>query len=496
MTDLRAPTPGRARRRSTSGAASSCRPRPVRQDRVTDTALPRAVGDRAPARVAARDHLHAQGRGGDARPHPRRAACVQRRIPRRALHANAATRAARARSRRAARLGPARAIRAGCASRPSTRSTWGSRAGCRCCRVSVPDLGIEEDARELYRLAAERLLEHLPPGDRRHSAAVATLLAHVDNRVGRFVELVIEMLVRREAWLPVLPDDVPATQSAKARLAQQLEWARQLVGSHLESLQRAFPRGLLREAAAVAARRLPQPAAEGADRRLAVWHGTTVCRATGSRRAALAGPGAVAAQADGRVRAAFDVSVGMPPGEVGQAAQGAGEACGRELGEHDELWRLLHAVRGLPPPVYDADEWRVLLAQLLVLRLAAAELELVFAERRAADYPRFAGRRCSRWAAGRAHRHGAGARRAAAPRARRRVPGHLRSPGAAAGGLTAGWQRDDGRTLFLVGDPDAVHLPLPRCGRRPVPRHTRSRPRRSRPGAADACRELPLDASP
>src|SRR5690606_14184365 len=101
--------------------------------------------------------------------------------------------------------------------------------------------------RELYRIAAERLLEQLPHGAPSDSAAVATLLAHVDNRVGPFVELVIEMLMRREAWLPVLPDDVHS-DAEQARLREHLEGARQrLVASHLESLQRAIPQTLLRD---------------------------------------------------------------------------------------------------------------------------------------------------------------------------------------------------------------------------------------------------------
>ena len=41
----------------------------------------------------------------------------------------------------------------------------------------------------------------------------------------------------------------------------------------------------------------------------------------------------------------------------------------------------------------------------------------------------------------------------AAARAGRRIPGHLRSAGAPARALTAGWAAGDGRTLFLVGDP-------------------------------------------
>jgi len=136
-------------------------------------------------------------------------------------------------------------------------------------------LGIEEDARELYRIAAERMLEQLPHGAPSDSAAVAALLAHVDNRVGPFVELVIEMLMRREAWLPVLPDDV-RSDAEQARLREHLEWARQrLVGSHLESLQRAIPQPLQRDAAEIAAAAARNLTAEGAASAICAWHDAT-----------------------------------------------------------------------------------------------------------------------------------------------------------------------------------------------------------------------------
>ena len=66
-------------------------------------------------------------------------------------------------------------------------------------------LEVIEDGRELYRQAAEGLLEHLPSAEASHAQAVADVLAHVDNRVSQFVDLVVEMLARRESWLPVLP---------------------------------------------------------------------------------------------------------------------------------------------------------------------------------------------------------------------------------------------------------------------------------------------------
>ncbi len=109
-------------------------------------------------------------------------------------------------------------------------------------------LGIDEDGLELYEEAAERLLAHLPSDDPRVAEAVAILLEHLDNNVGKLIGLVSGMLARREAWLPVLPASVDDYgQEGEARLA--LEAARaEIVQSHLAGLVDAFPPLLLAEA--------------------------------------------------------------------------------------------------------------------------------------------------------------------------------------------------------------------------------------------------------
>lgn len=316
-------------------------------------------------------------------------------------------------------------------------------------------LGIEEDARDLYSKAAENLLAQLPHGSPQASQAVATLLAHVDNRVERFIELVIEMLTRREAWLPILPDDAQ-DEVAAAGLRQALEAARErLVLGHLESLQRAMPAGLAGEAAAVA-----QAAARNL---LAAGKDSPICACADSMQPPDATPGSIApwqglAQlfltAEGKVRAAFNATVGLPPGPAGQELKRRAGLVADALREREEAVALLDAVRRLPPAGYDAVEWRVLVAQFRVLRLAVAELELVFAEQRAADYPRFA------WAA----RQALGTADAPTDTAlaldaelRHVLVDEFQDTSEAQVGLlaalTAGWQRNDGRTLFLVGDP-------------------------------------------
>ncbi len=316
-------------------------------------------------------------------------------------------------------------------------------------------LGVEEDARDLYRLAAERLLEQLPQGLPRDSAAVATLLAHLDNRVERFVELVIEMLTRREAWLPVLPAaaDEPEDED---RLRRQLEQAReQLVRAHLESLTRAFPAELLRDAVGVARIAAGTLATTGQESAILAWHESSALPDDTLASAPLwQGLAQLLLTEAGAPRARFDRNQGLPAGPAGHELKQRAGLLAAALGELPEAVHRLHGVRGLPPARYDAGEWRVLMAEFRVLRLAVAELELVFAEKHVADYARFA------WAA----RQSLGTPEAPTDTAlvldaelRHVLVDEFQDTSEAQvkllESLTAGWQPGDGRTLFLVGDP-------------------------------------------
>jgi ATP-dependent exoDNAse (exonuclease V) beta subunit len=316
-------------------------------------------------------------------------------------------------------------------------------------------LGIEEDARDLYRRAAERLLEQLPQGLPRDSSAVATLLGHLDNRIDRFVEIVIEMLMRREAWLPVLPAGAEGPE-AEQQLRRRLEHVReQLVRGQLESLSRAMPEELLREAAGLARLAASNLATTGAEGPLQPWLGPQeLPDASLSSTPLWQGLAQLLLTEGGTPRARFDKRQGIPPGPEGQELKHRAGLLAAALGECPEAVRLLAAVRGLPPARYDDEEWRVLLAQLRVLRLAVAELELVFAEERVADYPRFAS----------AARQSLGSADAPTDTAlaldaelRHVLVDEFQDTSEAQVNLlvslTAGWQKGDGRTLFLVGDP-------------------------------------------
>ncbi len=315
-------------------------------------------------------------------------------------------------------------------------------------------IGVEEDAREFYRDAARRLLEHLPSGGAQ-SQAVAILLEHVDNRVSRFVDLVVEMLMRRDAWGPILPW-ITEDEGSNAELRSALESSRQdLVRAHLSALVRTFPRDLLADAVSVAIEAAAALDAAGSDSPIATWAEQAVLPDEDPADSQLwLGLAVLFLTEKGTPRKSFDSRVGMAPGPAGKLLKDRARAVAAALDGLGELAGRLDAVRRLPGAAYDDDEWRVLRAQCVVLKLAAAELEIVFSERRAADYTRFA--HAARLALGtdEAPTDTALALDASLQHV---LVDEFQDTSAAQvellESLTAGWQRGDGRTLFLVGDP-------------------------------------------
>jgi ATP-dependent exoDNAse (exonuclease V) beta subunit len=318
-------------------------------------------------------------------------------------------------------------------------------------------LGVDEDGAKLHELAAERLLSHLPSAEPRIGEAVAILLEHLDNNVTSLIQLISSMLARREAWLPVLPADLAEYgETGEARAALESSRAEVIV-SHLERMVRAFPPGLLDELCAYAYGagqvlagkgvespiRLCPPGVPGTEpAQLPQWQGLAEFLLTQKNepRKKLDARQGVLAKDDKRPELA--------------ALKARIELALEELARHEAVVELLAGVRALAPARYEEDEWRVLEALLLVLRVAAAELKAVFAERQAADYPEFAA--AARQSLGTADEPTDTAL-ALDARLQHILVDEFQDTSEAQvqllERLTAGWAPDDGRTLFLVGDP-------------------------------------------
>ncbi len=323
------------------------------------------------------------------------------------------------------------------------RMPWLSRFGAQA--------SIVEDANELYRPAAERVLALADSNDP-YGQAACLLLAHLDNRMERLRDLLVGMLARRDHWLRHLygrqVDDQRQilegglrclVEGALGRLHRMLTKEEQAalvrMGAFAASNLRA--QGIDNSISCLAdLAAFPAPAADAID----IWRGLADLLLTRS----------------GTLRKRLDKNCGFLPGKKEPFAS-MKKAMGlllEDLAQREAVVALFGEVRSLPPVVYEADQWQVLQALMTLLPRAVAELWLVFKERGQCDFVQVA------LSAGQALGD------VDAPtdlllhldsRIRHILVDEFQDTSwgqfLLLKKLTAGWQQGDGRSLFLVGDP-------------------------------------------
>ena len=312
------------------------------------------------------------------------------------------------------------------------------------------------DARPLYEDAARRTLALLETKGE-DSAHVARLLSHLDNHVGLAIDLIAGMLAKRDQWIRHVAARMPPAErraQLEAALAHEVEQA-------LVRLVELAPDTLSSELAALlrfacgnlSAAHIPSPilACDGLDALpgaaasdLEAWRGVAELLLT---------------KTEGTLRKLVNKNTGFPPG-AGNAKAAATAAKARHaalmaaLEPHRTFVEALHFTRALPPATYTESQWRVVEALATLLPLAAANLELIFGEHGQADFT----------AVSQAALRALG--EADAPtdlalaldyRIRHLLVDEFQDTSLSQYELlvrlTAGWQPDDGRTLFVVGDP-------------------------------------------
>ncbi|MGA2778532.1 MAG: UvrD-helicase domain-containing protein [Steroidobacteraceae bacterium] len=314
-------------------------------------------------------------------------------------------------------------------------------------------LRTEESAKSLYEEAARRALAH--DADDAYGGAVDRVLALGDLRWRSLVERIAEMLPSRDRWLPLLAGSLEA---ASAPDAPQLERIRALFDADLAFL---VTRSLGQAAAAIGAERIEvlSRLIAGAAARLGeqrpqldLWRADNSCLREDPAdlprwRAMLS----IVLLADGAIRSKVTKSEGFAPTCVEKPAM---QDLLAELARAPHAaWALADAA-ALPQPLYSDADWSAVRDVAQVLVLAAAQLDQVFREAAAADFP-------------------------AVSIAARRALGSPLNPTDLAMRLdyrlqhilidefqdtsasqlkllevlTAGWQQGDGRSVFCVGDP-------------------------------------------
>jgi ATP-dependent exoDNAse (exonuclease V) beta subunit len=317
-------------------------------------------------------------------------------------------------------------------------------------------LTLIDTARPLYEEAARRALLH----DRADNfgKAVERVLAVGDQRWNPLVDLIVGMLPQRDRWLPFLVGHLhAAVEMDEAQLAQvrahfdqdlglllkrELDVAQGILGGELLAALGPCLRAAARNLGAARADFVPwqtDAAALGTDLRdLGRWRGVAVALLTGG----------------GKIRKKVDRNLGFPPT---CAEKGVIQALLEELERRDsaaDVVAALCTVRDLPEPRYADSDWERVRDVAQVLVLAAAELDGVFREKGTVDFP----------AVSMSALRALGTAEAPTDlslrldyRLQHLLLDEFQDTSATqldlVQQLTAGWQRDDGRSVFCVGDP-------------------------------------------
>jgi ATP-dependent helicase/nuclease subunit A len=267
---------------------------------------------------------------------------------------------------------------------------------------------IEEDMRAVYEEAARRTVL-LIGGEPQYREPLETLLRHLDNNATRVQQLLADMLEKRDQWLPLAVETVDSERAA---------------------LENAMSRARI-EAVEAAERSIPAAAREA-------WFAI-------QRFLNVDTPGMADAllTKDGKWRR-------RPP----KGCEVKGAELMPQLEAAPGVLDALKLLQKLPPLRYTDEQWTIVGALLAALKMAAGQLRIMFHEEGTIDFCELG-------------------------EAARRALGALGDPSELAFGLdsriehllvdefqdtsrvqvelleklTTGWQPDDGRTLFLVGDP-------------------------------------------
>lgn len=306
---------------------------------------------------------------------------------------------------------------------------------------------VAEKPEALYAEAARRALQLLEEGDAEQARAVAELARHLDNDLPRMHRLLMEMLPRRDQWLRHLHGGAaPDRAELTAGLVREVE-------AHLRHVQDALPADCRTELVDLASQAGAILRSQGSTSPITACAGLKALpKADAAALPGWRGIATLLLTQDGRWRRKLDKNQGFPPEEAALKARGMDLL--RRLESDEPLRALLGDVSALPPAEYPDVQWRALSALLTLLPLAVAELRLGFAERGEVDFVEIALSALQALGEPEAPTDLA---LALDYRIRHLLVDEFQDTSVnqfrLLEMLTAGWQPEDGRTLFLVGDP-------------------------------------------
>ncbi|MEM7404813.1 MAG: UvrD-helicase domain-containing protein [Pseudomonadota bacterium] len=314
------------------------------------------------------------------------------------------------------------------------------------------DAEVVDDAERFYRTAAEQALD-LNAEDTGDLAA--TVLMHVDGNLRRAIDLMADLLARRDQWLPYLG---ASTDPPMQRLEQSMAL---LVGNEARVARAELDDDLIAELFVTAQRAIANLASAG--RTTGSMEATAAMRAPQCDSPAMWGAlGQLFLTKDGAPRKSANKNVGVPTVKsVPEGEREAAEQLKKDftslldvLSDNAVAAQALLRLRELPDPHYAEDERNTLSALLKLLPRALAHLHVEFGEAGVTDFAEIQ----LRAIAGLGHPDAPSDLALALDhRIEHLLVDEFQDTSnpqvELLSRLTAGWQPDDGRTLFIVGDP-------------------------------------------
>lgn len=322
------------------------------------------------------------------------------------------------------------------------------------------DFMVVEYAQSLYEEAAKALVTQTTVDDK-WVKALETLLLHLDNRMNNIIALLVTLLAQRDQWLPYLRYLSTGAEHLQAYFEQSLQ---KLIANHLLKLQKHF--------SASAAATLMQIAAQAANICIALNKSNTIVRLAELTQLPAASADALALwqsladlllTKDGDFRKRFDQNVGFLSQSAAKdktekaarkAQQEQMQSLLAEFGAIEGLQTLLHECRLLPDAVLSTQQLAILTALGDILPVLVAHLQIIFQSHGQVDFIEVNLRASEALGD------------ALAPsdillkldyQLRHILIDEYQDTSVAQyrlfEKLVAGWQNNDGRTLFLVGDP-------------------------------------------
>jgi ATP-dependent exoDNAse (exonuclease V) beta subunit len=320
-------------------------------------------------------------------------------------------------------------------------------------------MDIAEQPDELYRRAARSTLRKIDQPDSSLSAAIESLLLWRDNGWKEMEDLLVEMLAQRDRWMhDFVLEREPDWGELRERLERPFVRAIQVALDKISSLFERYP-GALYEALELARFACEEPGANS-PLDLAECAEIPTSPFTGeleSSRDFFASLGKFLQTLKGTWRSgkALRTPHGFPATPRGLAGKARFSALTAALSGIPGLEASLAAVDSLPPAHYPEEDWQIVRACFTLLRHAAAELRVVFAEAGTVDFIEVA--QIARRVLADADERPTDAALAIADGIRHLLVDEFqdtsRRQHRLLASLVAAWPERAGRTCFAVGDP-------------------------------------------